>query len=137
MGDVLFFKLLQFPFYLDLWILFNMRVLVSRDLKLGTYGLIESQNEGETSSFLPFRYIANISAELLDNLLWNMQAKTYSLGIELLSCFQEAEELEQLVFILFLNTDTWILNFYLDHPMLGSFKKLLVHWELEVVHFSY
>ena len=56
--------------------------------------LIESQHEGKTGPKTPLRNKTYAPSELLDDFLWNMEAKTDSFGIKLSGWFQEAEDLE-------------------------------------------
>ena len=59
-----------------------------------------------------------------------MQAKTNSLGIELLGWFQEAEQLKQFVFILVLDANTRVWNRNLNHSVLSSTEGLNMVQEL-------
>ena len=74
----------------------------------------------------PLRFKAYISSELVDNLLWNVQAEPNSLSIQLFRRFQEPEELEQFVFILVVNPNTRIWNSNLNESIRGLFEVLQV-----------
>ena len=61
------------------------RISNSLDLLLVESFLAKGEHESESCSYLPLRLKVDVPSKLLDNLLGNIQAKTDSLGIKLLS----------------------------------------------------
>ena len=82
LGDTVF---LQFSPDYDFGINSFDRISNSLDLLLVESFLAKGEHESESCSYFPLRLKVDVPSKLLDNLLGNIQTKTDSLGIKLLS----------------------------------------------------
>ena len=68
----------------------------------------------------------NLTTELLGNLLRNVETKSHTFGVQLLWVVKKAKELEKLVMVVLLNSDTSVLNRYFQHTESLRFLKIFV-----------
>ena len=104
--------------------LFNIKIL-KRDsfLRCRLLQIMECKKESKISTLVFLRSDFDRAIERLDDLLWNHEAKSYTLSIHLHRWLQAAKQLEKFLFIICIDSYAGIYNRGYKHFVIGVFIK--------------